>query len=81
MVKYGSVTAAHINAALEKEVLIIEITDDGIPFSFKDNLAKPDASGLKNINSRLHAVNAVIAQEEHDKGNRFVITLKNVNNA
>lgn len=81
MVKYGSVTTAHINAVLEKEVLAIEITDDGIPFSFKDNLAKADASGLKNINSRLHAVNAVIAQEEYDKGNRFVITLKNVNNA
>ncbi len=81
MVKYGSATRADIKLALEKETLTIEITDDGIPFSFKENLAKPNASGLKNINSRLHAINAAIVQEEQEKGNRFIITLKNINNA
>ncbi|QEE48267.1 hypothetical protein FUA48_01345 [Flavobacterium alkalisoli] len=82
MVKYGNVSKCDINIALNKEVLAIDITDDGTPFNFKENLMKPNASGLKNINSRLHAVGGIIVQEEERQtGNRFTITLKNVNNA
>ena len=82
MVKYGNVSKCDINIALNKEALTIDITDDGTPFNFKENLVKPNASGLKNINSRLHAVGGVIVQEEEKQvGNHFTITLKNVNNA
>ena len=82
MIKYGNVTECNIDINLDKQSLIIIITDDGTSFNFKENLIKPNASGLKNINSRLHAVGGIITQEEdRQKGNCFTITLKNINNA
>lgn len=82
MIKYGNVTECNIDINLDKQSLIIIITDDGTSFNFKENLIKPNASGLKNINSRLHAVGGIITQEEErQKGNCFTITLKDVNNA
>ena len=81
MIKYGSVTNVQIEITAEKDFLRIEIVDDGISFNFKENLAKPNASGLKNINSRLHAVGGSIIQQEAEKGNHFTITLKNIKDA
>jgi signal transduction histidine kinase len=81
MVKYGNVTNVEIEFAPKKDFLKIGIVDDGISFNFKENLAKPNASGLKNINSRLHAVGGVIIQQETEKGNYFTITLKNIKDA
>jgi signal transduction histidine kinase len=81
MVKYGNVTNVEIEFVPEKDFLKIGIVDDGISFNFKENLAKPNASGLKNINSRLHAVGGVIIQQEIEKGNYFTITLKNIKDA
>ncbi|KGO79497.1 hypothetical protein Q763_13170 [Flavobacterium beibuense F44-8] len=82
MIKYGNVSKSEINLLLEKDSLKIEISDNGVPFNFKENLAKPNASGLKNITSRLHAIGGTIVQnEEKPKGNQFTITIKNINHA
>lgn len=81
MIKYGHVTNVRLNSTSQKDIFKIEIIDDGISFNFKENLAKPNASGLKNINSRLHVVGGVVVQQEVAKGNHFIITLKNVKDA
>src|SRR5690606_1120042 len=45
MIKYGQVTAVQVDFAAADDSVKINITDNGISYNFKENLAKPNASG------------------------------------
>jgi signal transduction histidine kinase len=76
MIKYGAISHCQVTIySLEKEHCI-EITDDGTSFDFKALLAISTGSGLKNISSRLKAIEAKMEQREMSEGNHFIITLK-----
>lgn len=80
MIKYGKVTEVQLIFENSMDFLRIDIEDNGISFNFKENLAKPDASGLKNISSRLHVIGAEVVQQPLPAGNHFTITLKQTHN-
>jgi len=81
MIKYGQVTAVQVDFAAADDSVKINITDNGISYNFKENLAKPNASKLKNISSSLHVINADVVQQDAAKGNHFTITIKNTKDA
>lgn len=76
MIKHGEVSECEIVISNEGNLKII---DDGIIFSFIDANLNSSGAGMKNINSRLHAINASIHQVIVEKGNQFIIRIENKN--
>ncbi len=76
MIKYGNVSLVQLKFSRDMDFLNIDVQDNGNSFNFKENLAKPNASGLKNISSRLHVIGAELTQQPAETGNHFTITLK-----
>lgn len=76
MIKYGAITRCRVMVYVLENNYCIEITDDGVPFDFKELQAVSTGSGLKNISSRLKVIGAQMEQQEIKKGNHFIITLK-----
>lgn len=56
--------------------IFIEISDDGYPFDFFNNLKTSNGLGLRNILSRINNINAVLKQAKTTKGNKLIIELK-----
>lgn len=81
MLKYGNSTHCQTIVYSVEDACRIEILDDGKAFNFKASLATTTGSGLKNIRSRLRIMGAELVQLEADKGNHFVIILKNEQDA
>jgi signal transduction histidine kinase len=77
MLKYGTITKCSVNLSSQKDDICIAIIDDGIPYNFKNLLKTSKGTGIKNINSRLKVIQAVLTQRETTVGNHFEIILKN----
>lgn len=76
MLKYGRSNSCKIKVYEWDENLCIEFSDDGTPYNFNEALARSKGTGLKNINSRIKVINAVLSQKPSAIGNHFLITLK-----
>lgn len=77
MIKYGAIKKCEVVVTCVNKFYTITITDDGKPFDFKEMYAISKGTGLKNINSRLKVINAVLIQKPISKGNQFEISIKN----
>ena len=75
MIKYGAVSNCLVVFYKLEETMYIEITDDGHAFDFMNLLQNSKGAGIKNINSRLKVIEAVLQQREVLEGNHFVISL------
>lgn len=76
MIKYGRISCCEIIFYKENEDYMILIKDDGISYDFKELYAVSKGTGLKNINSRLKVIEADFNQIKVDKGNQFLISIK-----
>ncbi|MGV7107018.1 sensor histidine kinase [Flavobacterium sp. U410] len=76
MMKYGNITSCNFVYTDFPESYQIEIQDDGIPFNFKEQYAVSKGAGLKNISSRIKAIEANFEQIPVERGNKFVILVK-----
>jgi signal transduction histidine kinase len=76
MLKYGGITACHVNICEKQEANTIEIKDDGKPYDFFELLKTTKGAGLVNITSRLKVIDAQLVQQKADTGNHFTITIK-----
>ena len=77
MIKYGNISKCQVIISLDNDTYTIEVTDDGIPFNFKEMYLLSKGSGLKNISSRLKVIEASLIQNEIAEGNQFLIFIKN----
>lgn len=78
MIKYGNITKCNIGITFDQGVYSITISDDGIPYNFKELYSDSKGTGLKNINSRLKVIEAVFKQNNVNVGNQFLISLNKV---
>lgn len=76
MIKYGAVRNCLVVFYRLEGTIYIEIVDDGQSYDFVSLLHKSKGTGIKNINSRLKVIEAVLQQREVVEGNHFVISLK-----
>lgn len=76
MIKNGSARNCWLTFYSIEGVNCIEIVDDGISFDFINLLQHSKGTGIKNINSRLKIIEAVLQQRNVIEGNHFLITLK-----
>lgn len=79
MLKYGSITSCSLVLYIKDNVGYIEVIDDGVSYDFEKQLATSEGTGIKNINSRLKVIGAVLVQQKTLNGNHFVISLGNKN--
>jgi signal transduction histidine kinase len=77
MIKYGNSTHAQIIIYGSEKETYIEIIDNGKSFDFYHAMQNSIGTGLKNINSRVKSINAILLQKTVEVGNHFQITLKN----
>ncbi len=75
MLKYGSITSCLLVFYVKDNVGYIEVIDDGVSYDFEKQLATSEGTGIKNINSRLRVIGAVLGQQKTLHGNHFVISL------
>lgn len=75
MLKYGSITTCLVVLYVNDTLGYIEVIDDGVSFNFEKQLATSEGTGLKNINSRLKVIGAILLQREVLQGNHFVISI------
>ena len=75
MLKYGSITSCFLVFYVKDNVGYIEVIDDGVSYDFEKQLAASEGTGIKNINSRLRVIGAVLGQQKTLHGNHFVISL------
>lgn len=75
MLKYGAVTQCVVIPYVLQQQFFIEIIDDGLPYNFQSASAAATGTGLKNISSRLKAIEAQLTQRDVVTGNHFVISL------
>ncbi|MCO6162391.1 sensor histidine kinase [Flavobacterium sp. NRK F7] len=76
MIKYGNISKCEIQILKDVTGYSICITDDGIPFNFKEMYTLSKGTGLKNISSRLKVIDAIFKQNQSVLGNEFVISVK-----
>lgn len=76
MIKYGNISKCEIQILKDVTGYSICITDDGIPFNFKEMYTLSKGTGLKNISSRLKVIDAIFKQNQSVLGNEFVISIK-----
>jgi len=76
MMKYGNISFCTVTFSDAPEIYWIEIQDDGTPYNFKEQYAISKGAGLKNISSRIKAIEANFEQIPIEKGNKFVISVK-----
>lgn len=75
MLKYGKINECHVHIVDAKNSILIEIIDDGVPFSFKEKYINSKGLGLQNIQSRLNSINAKLEQKTVSNGNHFIILI------
>lgn len=75
MLKYGNVQVCSLEMKADAHGWTLTLTDDGVPFDFKENYALSKGSGLHNIQSRLNAIRGRLAQITIPKGNEYIIHL------
>jgi signal transduction histidine kinase len=75
MLKYGAVTQCVVIPYVLQQQFFVEIIDDGLPYNFQSASAASTGTGLKNISSRLKAIEAQLTQRDVVTGNHFVISL------
>ncbi len=75
MVKYGNISHCLVRLSADEKGSEIEIIDDGKPFDFAAMSRASHGSGLRNIASRLRAVDAKLVQIPVRSGNQFNIKL------
>jgi len=75
MLKYGSITSCSLVLYIKDNLGYIEVIDDGVSYDFEKQLATSEGTGIKNINSRLKVIGAVLRQQKTLHGNHFVISL------
>lgn len=76
MMKYGEISLCTIALSDNSENYTLQITEDGIPYNFKELYATSKGAGLKNISSRIKVIEANFEQIPLEKGNKFVISVK-----
>lgn len=76
MMKYGEISLCTIALSDNSENYTLQITEDGIPYNFKELYVTSKGAGLKNISSRIKVIEANFEQIPLEKGNKFVISVK-----
>lgn len=76
MMKYGEISLCTIALSDNSESYTLQITEDGIPYNFKELYVTSKGAGLKNISSRIKVIEANFEQIPLEKGNKFVISVK-----
>jgi len=79
MLKYGGVSHCKVVLYVLEQKVFIEIIDDGVSFDFEKSLATSVGTGLKNISSRIKAIDGSLGQREVAQGNHFVISFSLTN--
>jgi signal transduction histidine kinase len=74
--KYGGITTCSLALTSHGKQCQLSLIDDGVAFDFKENFALSKGAGLRNIQSRLNAIQAVLSQQPVPKGNHYIIQLK-----
>lgn len=75
-IKHSQASVIDIGIALRRTYFILEIRDDGVGFEYEACLQKKNSSGLKNIQSRLEMLNAILSVESrHGIGTHYFITI------
>ena len=75
MLKYGNVQFCSLDISADAHGWTLTLTDDGVRFNFKENYAQSKGAGLRNIQSRLNAIQASFTQMPLQKGNQYIIHL------
>lgn len=73
MIKYGEISSCRVSFETKGAIVI---SDDGLPFSLKEQSEIPSTTGIKNIFSRARAIGARILQERISDANTIIIHLK-----
>jgi signal transduction histidine kinase len=76
MLKYGNVQVCSLEMKADAYGWTLTLTDDGVPFDFKENYALSKGAGLHNIQSRLNAMHATLTQMPLQQGNQYLIHFK-----
>lgn len=76
MLKYGGITTCSLALTSHGKQCQLSLIDDGVAFDFKESFASSKGAGLRNIQSRLNAIQAVLSQPSVPKGNHYIIQLK-----
>lgn len=75
-IKHSGATLIEIGIAARFSRLIVEVRDNGSGFDYETASKKKNSSGLKNIQSRLELLNAVLSVESApDKGTHYFINI------
>lgn len=75
MLKYGNIKFCSLDFTADAQGWTLTLTDDGVRFNFKENYDKSKGAGLRNIQSRLNAIQANFSQMPMQKGNQYIIHL------
>ena len=74
-IKHSGATLIEIGLANRTNNLILEIRDNGRGFDYELALKKKNSSGLKNIQSRLDILNAILMIESNKNGTHYFINV------
>ncbi len=75
-IKHSGATNLWIGMAKKGNYLILEIKDDGCGFDYESSLKKKGSSGLKNIQSRLELLGAILMNESNiNQGTHYYIKI------
>lgn len=81
--KYSHANLIHVNIEGDEDQIVVEIFDDGVPFDIKERISSNThhyhvGSGLKNIESRLQNLNALLYYDYEDNKNKVCIAYKKI---
>lgn len=74
MIKHGRLSICTGSAKHDGRGGSICLVDNGIPFIFGEHRRGNGGAGLRNIESRLKAIGAIMKVERHDDKNQYTIT-------
>lgn len=74
LIKYNTATSCIIDIKVEKDKGTIEIIDNGTSFAFFESLKTSKGLGIRNIVSRIKAINGSLEQKKQTIGNHFIIS-------
>ncbi|MGZ5247856.1 MAG: PAS domain S-box protein, partial [Flavitalea sp.] len=73
IIKYSNASKVYISVVEDESYLVVKVADNGVGFQFRD---KKDGIGLKNINSRVQAVDGIVnITTEPGKGCEMVVKI------
>ncbi|WP_317043911.1 sensor histidine kinase [Chryseobacterium polytrichastri] len=76
IIKYADAIAAKVILTENKDIVILEIIDNGKGFNVKETLEKKDSFGLHNMIERSKAIGGQAHITSTDKGTKIVVQIK-----